>query len=298
MKDIFYMQRNDRRVMAVALVVMIAAIGAVTYIGSRYDTTPMAAADSLKAVPEGRKTYGKKHETPRYYYTEGRQTELFPFDPNKADSTELLRLGLQEWQVRSIYKYRAKGGIYRRKEDFARLYGLTAGQYKALEPYIRISDDYRPASEIVKPVAADLHIRDTVKYPLKLKPGEHIDLNKADSAMLVRVPGIGPAYARAISSYRKRLGGYYSAEQLHEIDGFPEEALQYFTIGSEPERNIKINIMSVGQLRRHPYIGFYQAKTIVDHRRLRGKIQSLDDLKMYRDFPPETIERLKHYVQF
>ena len=74
-----------------------------------------------------------------------KSVKLVVFDPNTADSTTLLSLGLQRWQVRNIYRYRRAGGIYRRKEDFARLYGLTAGQYRQLEPYIRIGADYQPA---------------------------------------------------------------------------------------------------------------------------------------------------------
>ena len=38
------------------------------------------------------------------------KVETFPFDPNTADSTTLLKLGLAPWQVRAIYKYRAKHG--------------------------------------------------------------------------------------------------------------------------------------------------------------------------------------------
>ena len=78
------------------------------------------------------------------YATEEAPVETFPFDPNTADSTQLLRLGLAPWQVRAIYHYRAKGGVFRRPSDFARLYGLTAKQYRELEPYIRISADYLP----------------------------------------------------------------------------------------------------------------------------------------------------------
>ena len=45
---------------------------------------------------------------------EERVVETFFFDPNTADSTMLLRLGLSPWQVRNIYKYRARGGRYHR----------------------------------------------------------------------------------------------------------------------------------------------------------------------------------------
>ena len=44
---------------------------------------------------------------PITYAVPEEKVETFPFDPNTADSTTLLRLGLAPWQVRAIYKYRA-----------------------------------------------------------------------------------------------------------------------------------------------------------------------------------------------
>ena len=45
-------------------------------------------------------------------------------------------------------KYRSKGGVFRSPMDFARLYGLTRKQFRELEPYITIGDDYAPASTL------------------------------------------------------------------------------------------------------------------------------------------------------
>ena len=56
--------------------------------------------------------------------------------------------------------------------------------------------------------------------------------------------------------------------------------------------------MSLDELRRHPYINYYQAKAIVDYRRLHGKLSSLDDLRLSPDFPPEAIRRLEPYVEY
>lgn len=38
--------------------------------------------------------------------------------------------------------------MFQRKEDFGRVYGLTAGQYHRLAPYIRIAPEFRPAAEL------------------------------------------------------------------------------------------------------------------------------------------------------
>lgn len=43
---------------------------------------------------------------------------------------------------------------------------------------------------------------------------------------------------------------------------------------------------------------FLQAKAIIEYRRLRGPLHSLQDLKLHKDFPPEAIQRLEPYVEF
>lgn len=165
----------------------------------------------------------------QYYYVPEKQGELFPFDPNTADSTQFLRLGLRPWQVRNIYKYRAAGGRYRKPTDFARLYGLTLKQYKRLEPYICIEKEVM-AADVYGNIREE-YPRPHYDYPVKLRKGEHININTADTAQLMTVPGIGPYYARQIVRKRARLGGFASPKQLLEIEGFPETALEYMEVG-------------------------------------------------------------------
>jgi len=287
------MRRNDRKIATGALLVgVIALVGIFLLDGQQVTSTRDESADSVSF-----KGATKPARPSRYYAAEpSRHVEQFPFDPNTADSTQLLRLGLHPWQVRNIYKYRAKGGIYRRKEDFARLYGLTVKDYRRLEPYIRISADYLPAATLVgeRPRLE----RDTVRYPVKIKETEHIVLNTADTNDLKRVPGIGSYYAKEIVRHGQWLGGYVSVDQLDEIEDFPQEAKQYFVIEHAQPQQLNINRLTLQQLRRHPYINYYQAKTIVDYRRLHGDIHSLQDLRFSRDFPPEAIRRLEPYVTY
>lgn len=256
---------------------------------------------------------GEVRKNGRYIpYDEGLSPskESFYFDPNTADSTQLLRLGLQPWQVRNIYRYRAKGGVYRKKEDFARLYGLTVKDYRRLEPYIRISEDYLPASTLVggKGDINDRNYRDysnystykkdSLRYPVKIREGEHVVLNTADTSMLRKVPGIGAYYAKEIVRYGKWLGGYVHVSQLDEIDNFPKEAKKYFVITDPHPQKLSINKLTLQQLRRHPYINYYQAKAIVDYRRLHGDIKSLRDLRFSSDFTDEDIRRLEPYIAY
>ena len=284
------MNRNDRKIALAALGVALLALVLLFFANGRTSSTTDKDSSSSYHGKSRRAT------TVRYADSPSRpKPECFPFDPNTADSTQLLRLGLEPWQVRNIYKYRSRGGIYRKKEDFARLYGLTVKDYRRLEPYIRISSDYLPASTLVKETQYE---RDTLRYPVKIAEGEQVVLNTADTTVLRKVPGIGAYYAARIVRYGQRLGGYVSVDQLDEIDDFPQESKKYFVIQDAHPQQLNVNQLTLQQLRRHPYINFYQAKAIVDYRRLHGNLKSLQDLRLSRDFPPEVIARLTPYVTF
>ncbi len=46
-----------------------------------------------------------------------------------------------------------------------------------------------------------------------------VDVNRADSALLVRLPGIGPAYARRILAYRTAHGPFARIGELAKVKG-------------------------------------------------------------------------------
>ena len=272
----------------------------VVALGVLFIDKPQEKPTALQPAADSVNTGKQRHQHPSYSSGKQQPVERFAFDPNTADSTQLLRLGLQSWQVRNIYRYREAGGVFHKPQDFARLYGLTLKQYRQLEPYIRIAKEYnmmaRDYISDEKPAALQ---RDSLMRPQKLSPQERVAVNQADTTLLQRVPGIGPYYARRIVSYRQRLGGYYRMEQLLEIEGFPESALNYFSIADDAVvRKLNVNRLSLNELRQHPYMGYYRAKQIVDFRRTHGRISSLNELSLSKDFTPEVIERLEHYVEY
>lgn len=315
LKEFFYLRKDDRKVLLVLIAVIAISTCGVYYLGGRSGkdevTADSLASEVVKQPYSG--TSNKKDEVP---IAVGRQkVELFNFDPNTADSITLLRLGLPRWQVRSIYKYRANGGVYRCKEDFAQLRGLTLKKYRELEPYIHIADQFRPASEFIhRPgyhTTASHSVESTEvtsssqgesggtprqRYA-KIADGETVDLASMDTLQFRMVPGIGSVTARAIVSRGRRLGGYASVSQLMEVSGFPESALQYFRLSKVDVKKININRLSLDRLRAHPYINFYMARDITEYRHKNGSIHSLEELKIYPTFTDEVIKQLKPYIE-
>lgn len=312
LRDFLYLQRNDRQAIFAIMLVMAVSISLIFLLGKN-DSTESAkeSADSINQMVAKQAS----ESNPVYYHDEAEIHEAFPFDPNTADSTQLKRLGLKPWQIKSILHYRAKGGSFSRPTDFARVYGMTKKQFEALLPFIRIGDDFKPASDFYgnkeyyhkeyrNQESSSTAKQETGKnekvysYPHKIQQGQYININSADTTELMKIPGIGSYYAKRIIRYREQLGGYVSVEQLSEIEGFPESAISYMKIDAQQIQKLNINKLSIYQLRNHPYINFYQAKDIYDYRRKNGPMKSLEELKLLPNFPPDEIQRLKPYVCF
>lgn len=296
LKTFFYYTKHDRIAMTVLLCVMLMAVAAIALIDPGPAATAEEYAKKEDYVRERRhyeKTYRNNWERRRSAITDA---TMFAFDPNTATEAELLRLGLRPWQARNVIKYRAKGGKFRRPADFAKIYGLSGEDFTVMEPYIRIASEYSQSQKTAAIVDSVPVVR--MKYEPKLKEGETVLLNLADTSRLKLVPGIGSYFARRIVGYRNRLGGFVNVSQLAEIEDFPKEAIKYFIIDVGEVRKINLNKATPRQMSSHPYINYAQAKQIENYRRLRGKLNSLDELKTFSAFSAADIERLRPYVAF
>lgn len=257
----------------------------------------------------------KKQNAAASYAVAEEKVETFPFDPNTADSTTLLRLGLAPWQVRAVYKYRAKHGRYHTPEDFKRLPGMTYELWERLGPQVRIArqfqyideadkrSSYADRSSSVSEKSERTSIpqnKDSVsERPRKFETVTQVDINTADTTELMRIPGIGSYRSGKIVEYRRKLGGFIHAEQVMEACDLPDEVLRWVRVNADvPVRKVNVNKLSLQRLMNHPYITFYQARAIVEYRKAHGDLKGVEDLKGLEGFTPLKIEKLQLYLEF
>lgn len=154
-------------------------------------------------------------------------------------------------------------------------------------------------------------------------PAYQIDLNRADRAELLQLPGIGDNLARRIEDYRSEHGGFGSVNDLTAVPGIGPttlerlrpwvhtdresgaEAADVRPSPSPPKRAgrkeaqlthpIDVNSASAAELQRLPGIGPKRAQRIVDERRKRP-FQSVEDLRRVPGIGPKLQERLRPYV--
>lgn len=142
--------------------------------------------------------------------------------------------------------------------------------------------------------------KDVPKYQKsnKFKTRQLIDLNAADTTLLQRIPGIGHGFSLSIVILRDKLGGFTSPEQLSEINHFPDSLQSWFYATQDSIKKIRINIASVYDMKKHPYISFYQAKAIDDLRKKEGKIKDPARLLLLKEFTEQDLIRLAPYISY
>ena len=180
----------------------------------------------------------------------GSAPQRFRFNPNTITLDSLQLLGFSQRQAQTILNYRSKGGTFRRREDFARMYTVDSAMYASLEEYIFIPDkdtsllgnspvrkrgisgtesasagkmvqksgisgtESASAGKMVQErgdIGAKRYTGESVVYGGKVEGNRYVcNLNTADSAALVELYGIGGHFARKILEYRERLGGSFA----------------------------------------------------------------------------------------
>lgn len=225
------------------------------------------------------------------YYAPEKETQpatLFPFDPNTLDAAGWKKLGINERTIRTIQHYLSKGGRFRNAADLQKMYSLKKTDFDRLQPYIKI--------------AAPAPFYNSGKPPVKYvkAPPPIIDINQADTAAFISLPGIGSKLANRIVNFRQKLGGFYSVQQVGETFGLPDSTFKLIQprlqCGAPVLQKININTADANSLKQHPYIRWNIANAIVQYRQQHGLFQSPEELQKIVLITPELYEKLVRYV--
>ncbi len=208
--------------------------------------------------------------------------ELFVFDPNTATDNDFRRLGLSDKLIRTIRKYQDKGGSFRSKADFFKIYGLSESQKQRLNDFVVID-------VAAEPKTAENNMKDEVL----------IELNAADSIQLKLLPGIGDKLSKRIVRYRDLLGGFYSVSQLKEVYGLTDETLKLISgkvvVDDKKIRKLDLNFADMNELSIHPYLKKNLAGKIIKFRAKNGSIRDLSVLRDSMILNMDEYTRLKPY---
>ena len=225
--------------------------------------------------------------------TAANAAKLFAFNPNTISRDSLLLLGFSPKQSDAIAKYRERGYGFRTAADFLKLNVITEKQRERLRAYVSISPAFAEKTFGKGDSAAQKNYE-------KPQPAV-VELNTADTALLRTLPSIGAYFAKKMVEYRESLGGYVSAEQLLEIPNFGHERLQRLsgriTVDASKVQKFELSEDSYELMRRHPYVGAYAARGIVQFAKRKGSPATLEELSANNVITSPQAQRLRVYVK-
>jgi DNA uptake protein ComE-like DNA-binding protein len=216
---------------------------------------------------------------------------LFAFNPNNLPEWDWKRLGFSDKQIHVIKNYESKGGKFRSKDDVRKMYCINDEEYSMIEPYINIPPQ---------------QLNDTTSHKSIYKKYDRspliVDIGTADTLELLKLPAIGPSFARRISNYRDKLGGFYSVNQLKEVWGLSDSIFQIISPhislnDSTNIRRINVNTADYKEFKRHPYIDKILASVITSYRNQHGSFHSMEDIRKVPLFNEELYCKLAPYLK-
>lgn len=237
------------------------------------------------------------YQPKKYAFENTPKGELFTFDPNTLDEAGWKRLGLRDKTIATIQKFIAKGYKFRKPEDIKKIYGLRENDAERLLPFVVIGGS---DAEVTPMHFANNSPNNFEAKPKSAYVAKAIEINSADSTALISLPGIGSKLAARILSFRDKLGGFASVEQVKETYGLPDSTFQKikdrFQCNSSAIKKFNINTADINQLKLHPYIRWNIANVIINYRLQHGNYKSIDDLKKIDLISNEVFNKIAPYL--
>ena len=258
------------------------------------NTRDRETLDSLAVILDNReesrtKTFRNKKAT----------VALKPFNPNELTEQEWIAFGVKPWLAKRVLNYRQKVGDFKAKTDVQKIYGLPDSVYQRLAPYLLLPETARNATfPDEKTATYDKPKFENRRQPFRLQA---FDINSADTTELKRIRGIGSKLSVRILTYRDRLGGFVSEEQLAEVFALKPEiidSLRKYTYVENDFSPKKINLNSVTfeELKTHPYLKYNQSRALIAYREQHGPFRTIEDIKKIKLMDETTFTKLRPYL--
>ena len=220
----------------------------------------------------------RRHTQSKYNTRPKRDTlPLTPFRLDTASVSYLSKIGFSMRQAEVVIKYRDMRGGLRSIDELAECYVVSNEMIERLRPFL-IFDTEEPTVPAL------------------------IELNRADSATLVTVRGIGAKTAGAIVAYRKRLGGFHRVEQLSEVRGVTEQnyerIVQQIWCDSCEIQKISVIFAPAEVLAKHPYLPPRTLRKLLKQRQLKGGWTTIGEMIEQEIFTADEAARIAPYLRF
>jgi competence protein ComEA len=150
-------------------------------------------------------------------------------DLNRATQTELALLpGVGAARAQGIVDYRRLHGPFRRVDDLRNVAGIGPRTLDKIRPWLLIdpSTAASPPSDPPVPLPPAAPARAPAKAKKESRLTGPIDVNRADTAELQKLPGVGAKTAQRIIDERTLRGPFKTVDELRRVPGIGPKTLE------------------------------------------------------------------------
>lgn len=286
-----YISKRNRKALIIVILLSIVIVYLPRVIAA-FDNSLASIQISDAEIQDTRNRISKYRKQKKQFYYEKKKIsnkyKIPPskFDPNNYSLNDWMNLGLSEKQANVVLKFTSRG--LKSNEDLQRVFVIS----DELFDLIKDSTFFQPNSKIT------IEKRD--EFNEKPKPKLIVELNQASKEDLMKINGIGDAFAKWIINYRTRLGGFCNINQLLEVWKMDMDKFltiePFVQVNSASVQKIKLNTISVEELKKHPYLNWNIANSIIKIRDKKGGFSSIQEIKESVLIDEECFEKLKPYL--
>jgi competence ComEA-like helix-hairpin-helix protein len=285
-EDPFVISKRSKRGL---LVLILASLGLIffprVYMFFQKDEAFVINSEQITEFERTHKKFEKRNYSNYYSKKKKYKAPDSKFNPNTYTLSDWMNLGLSEKQSVVILKFTSRG-IYN-EEDLKRIFVIPEVLFELIRDSVVYPERFQnsPNQESFKKQAKQITL---------------INLNTADTTEFMKIYGIGAFYAKQIIRYREKLGGYFTKEQLFEVWKMTPDAYDkikdHVFISEKDVKRIKINSVTIEELKVHPYLKWNQANSIIKMRIQRNGFKNIEEIKESVLIDSETYEKLFPYL--
>ncbi len=280
-------KRNRRALLYLSLILLlIIYLPRIYFFISEDEIISLHSFPSEKWIKEkSQKTYFNEYQLKAKNIKRVKFTKpLSKFDPNNYREEDWIRLGLSTKQAKVVLNF-SKRGLYS-NEDLKRIFVISE------ELFNLIKDSTFYSLKKGSTILIDKSI--SKSNPML------IEINSATEEELLNIKGIGPFFAKQILKKRNELGGFNQVSQLKEVWKMEQENFEiiepFIKIDNSKIIKIELNSVNLDNLKKHPYVRWNIANSIIKIREQKGGFKNIEEIKESVLINEEMFEKLKPYL--
>ncbi|RIY37274.1 DNA-binding protein [Capnocytophaga canis] len=217
---------------------------------------------------------------------------IYPFNPNYITDYKGYILGMSTEEIDRLLAFRKQGKFVNSTQEFQNITKISDSLLKKIAPAFKFPEwvNNKKSNDYQK-----------VKTLLTSSHKEKQDINTATKEQLMEVKGVGNVLSDRILKYKERLQGFVEMDQLAEVYGLETDVVERLKIQFEVKTlpNIvkkDINLITLSELAKIPYLKYEEAKKIIGLRSELGNFKKFDDLLEINEFDKLKIRKLQFYL--